>query len=89
MALLIPDKSSLVLLKNQKAEGYHLGPVPPSAADPAPLCWVMMLVYWLAESAMDREVLSSIPALTKHFSRDPAILEFVRCQHIQEKDDKN
>ena len=40
---------------------------------------IEILVEWLAESALDQEVLGSIPAPSKLFSRESAVIKFVRC----------
>ena len=37
----------------------------------------------VTELALDREVLGSILAPSKLFSREPAVLQFVGCQHSQ------
>ena len=36
--------------------------------------------WWLAKSALDQDVLGSIPASSRQFSREPVILKFAGCQ---------
>ena len=43
---------------------------------------IFMMVKWLAQFTDDQVVLGSIRAI-QFFSREPAVLKCVRCQHTQ------
>ena len=47
--------------------------------------WALAAVWWLAEIALDLEVLGSSPVPSKTFFRVPADLKFVQDQSTQQK----
>ena len=72
MALLIPDEKCLVLQHKtcpqvaKNAAGYHLGPVAPSAADPAQL----------EGSRIFFQVRELLGSMERRFRRIPEVLQF-------------
>ena len=45
----------------------------------------VVVFLWLAESALYQELSGSIPAPSKIYSREPAVLKFVSCKRTQKK----